>query len=1015
MKITLVTGRTLYEATNNTLKFLDDDKFKNYVILPDRFALQTESLVLDRMPNDVCFNVDVMGLTRLAFKLLPKTQFDAIEKTQSLLIIYEIMKSMQADFLYYKKIDLDVCEKFDTFISLLKSSNVNPEMIKQDTQSDFLNAKLHDIKLVYQMYEQKTQDKLDDNKLINILINYIDSCSDLSGYRFFFVNFDSFTANVYGLLQALAKKTDEIFIAYATAESELNSYIYETDILDKLRAFSKENDIIINVIDGTSNKSEKRYNIIRNLFSFNCEEGNDRDNFFRSVSCFSKREQIEFVAKYIRYQVYLGQKYSDFQVATDDLESDAKLFEQIFNSFAIPYNADISKTAKNTFYGEFLINIIKSLAFGLNKELVKYFIVCLSENDISLQCKKIDYENIDSFKKICKFMPEEKEIFKLLKVGLSKNTIADISQYLLEFLIKINEKMQKNRDFLQKNALFDEILTQDMAFEKIENILIQSLNNNVGCSKSEYLKLLSLCLENVNLTSVPAYVNGVFVGDIEKSFFAQSKVLFLLGGENLPKITSETALLSDEELKSATFSYKIEPSVTMINRRSRFKLFEVLTKPDEKLFVLYSIGKEIPMYLQNLQTIYAEQESIICRDFFDFSVTNFFENSNENRLKFALGTLNCASENILKLEISKGEKVRLLDFIGYDFKGDYIDEMLCKSKNNKSLYFPKNYVKVSQIEKYFSCPFSHFLCYGLKVQELRENKIYKNDYGTIIHAFCEFFMAGGYYKSQDIDFDKLIYDNFDKVLPSKYNELVKMDKGLRLYLISQAVSVCKKLKYEYDNSSFTPVAFEKKIYIPNMFKVHSDFLDFYGVVDRIDEFENFHRIIDYKTGSVHNILKDLYYGKKIQLVAYMGVLNLKEKKAFGGVFYFIAHADFDSKFSYMLKGVFPKDNKLLLAYDNRFENVGFKSDIVGGTRKVSKGDFDYLYSQATDCDFDKMAEYSKKITELACTEIIDGYIEPTPMDNACEYCPYHSICKGATKQRYELKVINFLEKDKDNE
>ena len=72
MKIKLFTGATAYEAAINTIKQIEPQDLgtKNMVIVPDSFSMQAESLIFDVLNIKSTLNIEVVGISRLASKIL---------------------------------------------------------------------------------------------------------------------------------------------------------------------------------------------------------------------------------------------------------------------------------------------------------------------------------------------------------------------------------------------------------------------------------------------------------------------------------------------------------------------------------------------------------------------------------------------------------------------------------------------------------------------------------------------------------------------------------------------------------------------------------------------------------------------------------------------------------------------------------------------------------------------------------------------------------------------------------
>ena len=169
---------------------------------------------------------------------------------------------------------------------------------------------------------------------------------------------------------------------------------------------------------------------------------------------------------------------------------------------------------------------------------------------------------------------------------------------------------------------------------------------------------------------------------------------------------------------------------------------------------------------------------------------------------------------------------------------------------------------------------------------------------------------------------------------------------------------------------------------------------FVGIIDRVDAYKNYLRIIDYKTGEVDGVLKDLYYGKKLQLLLYGKVACEEFKKTCAGLYYF----DCKNKFkktgakTKLLNGITLKDNEVVYATDYRLQEEKFRSDLIGAERKAKKDDFEFKYGNFIS-DFQKYFDYALKVSEKATKEIEEGYIMPKPLQGECKFCPYKAVCK----------------------
>ena len=103
MKINLISGCTLYEATKNTIKEIDFKNMdeQNLVVVPDAFSMQAESLIFDVLDIKSTFNISVVGISRLASKILRDNNifYDRISGLEEILYTYKAVKNNEENFI----------------------------------------------------------------------------------------------------------------------------------------------------------------------------------------------------------------------------------------------------------------------------------------------------------------------------------------------------------------------------------------------------------------------------------------------------------------------------------------------------------------------------------------------------------------------------------------------------------------------------------------------------------------------------------------------------------------------------------------------------------------------------------------------------------------------------------------------------------------------------------------------------------------------------------------------------
>lgn len=363
-----------------------------------------------------------------------------------------------------------------------------------------------------------------------------------------------------------------------------------------------------------------------------------------------------------------------------------------------------------------------------------------------------------------------------------------------------------------------------------------------------------------------------------------------------------------------------------------------------------------------------------------------------------------------------------------DVINDYIDDFI-KSKNNvsqidkdfiSSLY--SDHLSVSQIETYNKCPFMYFIKYGLNINIPFSYELQANELGSLVHYVLEKCVGCDDYSIDDI-VSEYIDDNdvlYKKISESSVNQyfidLLKEDLKITLYVI----------KKQREQSLFD--IYEKELRI----KGKLDDLSFKGFVDRVDVYNDYVSIVDYKSSAKDIDLNLAIQGFNIQMLVYLKMVTESLNKKPGAVLYFntksrvlqsstelyepINTDDFYKQ--YRLNGYLTDNNThdVIKAIDTNFDK---RSNIVNVSYVKSKGEYkgNLLSEESLKILFD----YIVKHIHTLYSEMINGHVEISPKGsdnssvhakiNPCTYCDYKCICNFDYFYN-EYKNVEFLDVDK---
>ena len=993
MKLKVYQSKTLFDATENMLDECDFSDFQtqHIFVVPDKFSLQMEKLLLTK-GQKAFFNVKVVGITSLAITLL--NQFGkncpVLSNSESLLLTQQAVENTKKDFLAFKKSGINFCYEMNKTISQLKSSCILPQDLESENEN-LTQRKYHDLQLIYNEYQRLKGDKLDANERLNLLTQNLNSnfanFKKVGKMKIYFAQFSSLTKEGINLLQGLFNIADEINFALAYADNVGNEYIYDNDLFYAVKKIASDKGQMIEVKQCQTKLNKNALAIANGLYSYDkvtCE--NDKFYFCYSVS--SLTQEVNACAKLIYSYLNKGFSYNDFVIITSDSGKYAPQIESTFEMFNIPFYIDSSLSADKTYLGDLVLSLYDVVISGYAKENLISFFAKLKLNESQDVIEKILTFDVDGkmrYKKYISKMTSVDEIFTELEkaktdsefVKATNDFLNMIEESFNQFLQQLNEK-QYLKEFQQNNQM-GEILKQNL-------FLIESYNSKTNLG--EFAKKMKLLLSFKSVSSVPAFCDSVFVGD-GQSEILPSKVIIFLGGQNLPVMQSDASIFGDDELSLPLSKKVVEPSIRMINRRNRFKLFSLCTMAKEKLIVFYSVvsedGKknEMPTFANSLNSVFLSRTSRA------FSVFDNVYSSNDDVFTLSLGNKNNVINSYYKnLNDFTLEKLNLKQSV--PFENLKIEKSFLP--NAKEVFFDKNYVRVTELEQYFSCPFKHFVSYALSLKPRKSMTLEVNDVGNVCHSAVEKYVKN--LMQNDFvpeDVSRFIENNFDEILKEQsLQEIIENSperESVVMFLKNQIRVILQDVQREILKTNFKPLFVEKKF---DDLSLGKDKIKVVGKSDRIDKCGQFFRIIDYKTGRTGDIKTELYYGNKIQLFLYQKSMREKFNLVPGGVFYFNAKYEFlkNNEEKIILKGLAQSDNEVLSNLDTTLSD-GEKSEILP-LSITKKGAFSG--SSIAKEGLNILENYAFNVSSRAVDEIGEGFIKPKPDEDACRWCKYSAIC-----------------------
>ncbi|WP_050637747.1 PD-(D/E)XK nuclease family protein [Candidatus Stoquefichus sp. SB1] len=336
----------------------------------------------------------------------------------------------------------------------------------------------------------------------------------------------------------------------------------------------------------------------------------------------------------------------------------------------------------------------------------------------------------------------------------------------------------------------------------------------------------------------------------------------------------------------------------------------------------------------------------------------------------------------------------------------------------KKLYSPT--LSVSQIETYNKCPFQYFIQYGLGIYPMKDQQLLPNELGSLVHYVLSINI------DQQMDIETVV------------NQYILQDKNLQTKISNSYINqyFIEQLKKDLE---ITLTVLKRQLKV-SQFQVHDkekkvqhdiQGMHFKGFVDRIDEYQNYVSIIDYKSSAKDIDINLAMQGFNIQMLLYLKMVTELYQKDPGAVLYFntkkrilslnqnmsepIDENEFYKQYRFGGYVVDDESHTVISAMDPTFDK---KSDIINVTYVKSRNEYkgQILTPQQLEC---LLAEIEKHIYTLYL-KMLEGCISITPKGsdqsathasvNPCRYCQYHSIC-GFDVFYNDYEMVEFLDID----
>ena len=1080
------TGKTTF-CFQEMSDLIKQGKSNIVVITPEQFSFTAEQHLMQAVGKDAVLHAEVVTFERMAYRVLQEVgeahKTNLTDCGRAMLLDYILDKNKKR-LHYLGKTEKNV-DMVSSMVTEFKKHSIKTEQIQtvlSQIENKTLACKLEDVTNIYEQYHQAIQSNfIDEKDALTLLYNYFDEVNLFQDAIIYIDEFAGFTQQEYRVIEKLFTRCKQVNISICIDNLEENTNP-DTDLfypnkqaIHKLITTAKENKVKIEA----PVKLEKNYrfqnqelqhlekNVAENTsdaYSKPCEN-------IQLMLANNLYTEVEHVANNIIQLVRKeGYCYHEIAVITKQIDNYASLIKAVFSKYGIPVFIDEKKELSQNILVQYITALLDIYAKNWSTEAVFNYIktgfLDIEKEDIYLlenYCKNFGIKGYKKYTQEWKVTNSDtwnlEKLNKLRDIAIMplvkmkeelgrEKTVQEMTKQLYEFLIAngIDQKMYQKAETLRTSGKIELANNYSTSW----NMMMQILDEMVlvlgekKISFEQYAELFKVGLNHSSLGKIPATLDEVIVGDVDRSRSSKKRAVFIIGlNDGVFPSNNKTEGLIDDEERLLLRGHGIELAKTIDEQiyDENFNIYKAFTAAEEKIFLsyassdsegkglrqsilIYKIRKIFPMLEEQSDLDGVEERNFIGTkettfDMLILQLRNYFNGDKIHPIWFEIYRIyeeDDAYQSLLQ-EAIKG--------FGYTNLPEKITE-----ENLKKLYGNTVVTSISRLETYQRCPFSYYIQYGLKLSDRTEFRLESLDTGTFMHDVIDTFF--NQVREENMNIRELEEEEIKKIVENIVSEKLAISRN---YIFTSTA------KYQFLTSRLKKVIFQSLKYILKTI-ILSDFdvlgnevefkqgatyppieialegkqkLQIIGKIDRIDIAENeegkYIRIIDYKS-SVKNIdLNEMMAGIQIQLLTYLDAAAKHEEADPAGVLYFnliepvIKHKnknlteeqlEEEIKKNFRMNGLVLGDVRVVQMMDHSLTKG--KSEMIPAYIDA-KGEVSKAKSSSVDMtEFQLLQKQINKILKQIAQGMLTGNIDPKPVylekkkSTPCMYCNYKSIC-----------------------
>ena len=931
---------------------IETTNVKPLLLVPDQFSFETDRIMLSMLGAQKMKCVDVYSFSRLASSGLDsKITKGKLYATDGVRMAYmsEAVKSLDGNLKVFSKVRHNVpgLKAFVDFNKELEVCDVSGDdiiAITEKMSDGLLKDKLSEINLINEAYTALLhQSYFDDTECLKYFVAYAEETGFFKNKIVFLDSFKSFSEQQLKCIRLALIDAQDVYVTICSEANcgEDSPFAYMNKLKNKLITIAKRANVSVdNIVELTVNDSlnSSIRHIEQNIYSAEAEAFEGEVDGVTVFECSDISDECNTVALEIKKLIRSGEyRCKDIAVVERSGDKYKRILCDVLKRYGVPVFDDSRRKLSfetlfihvtsaieciaDNFKTESVMRYLKTgltdLSFTQVSALEKYVLVWgVSGNnwlsDFTLHPDGFGNVIDDSAQKQIDYLNglRKKVVLPLLK--LKKNcedaSGLEVTKAVYGFLVetRVTDRLYDLSAELVKEGFPVEAAQKESSWDALMELLdtIAEITKEKYYTLKRWYELFSILVFSKDIGEIPQGLDEVKIGSADRIRTENLKVIFLVGvnKNEFPLISPSTGLLTDSDRRILVndLLLNIIPAFEEGVAEEKFLAYCMLTAGSDKLYLSYrtvsddetTAGpseliddvKEILPLVKVVNSAEIDESEKIESEFSAFFTLAKMYNQN-TELKSTL-------YEYFKNKPEYFDRLESISLAKNGKKGEFKNPGI-----SKELFGENIGVSASRLDNFYTCPFSFFCRYGLKVNALKTAQLQATDSGLIIHEVLEKVLSkyekGEFLTLPEGELRGFIAEYLKKYLLEKmggFND--KSNRFMFLYnrMVDVLMLIFERLKNEFAAISFTPHDFElqiggEKIPAYSLPLEDGGKISVYGSVDRVDLMEKdgikYLRVVDYKTGIKEFKLANLLSGINVQMVLYLMAITQNGKEYYG--------------------------------------------------------------------------------------------------------------------------------------